>query len=123
MTAQPQRKYTLIEEEVELIEDFLNNEHCVKCPYEGGGVKSGIKSFIRSRPHTPAPCDTPELCTHIRKQRAEAARTATLAFCEEFLAYRKKHSAVYGASQTYRDEAEYVRERIESLRQQAGEQE
>ena len=37
------------------------------------------------RPHTPAPCTTPELCTHIRKQRKEATRTATLATRAEIL--------------------------------------
>lgn len=50
----PDEKCYIITEEVQLIEDFLINEHCVKCPYEGGGVKSGIKAFIRSRPHSSA---------------------------------------------------------------------
>lgn len=44
------REYLLTEEEVEIIEDHLKNEHCRKCPYEGGGVKSGILHFIRSHP-------------------------------------------------------------------------
>ena len=48
---QPPKEYTITEEEVEIIESHLDNKHCQKCPYEGGGVKSGIKSFIRSRPH------------------------------------------------------------------------
>jgi hypothetical protein len=46
-----QRYYILTEEEIEIIEDFMKNKHCKKCVYEGGGVKSGILSFLRSRLH------------------------------------------------------------------------
>jgi len=74
-----------------------------------------------TRPHTPSPDIFVHCETCRNEHRAEAARTATLAFCEEFLDYRRKHSAVYGASQTYRDEAVYVREKIESLRRTAQE--
>jgi hypothetical protein len=42
--------FVITKEEVEIIEDSLQNDHCRKCPYEGGGIKSGIKAFIRSRP-------------------------------------------------------------------------
>jgi hypothetical protein len=60
---QPPKEYTITEEEVEIIESHLDNKHCQKCPYEGGGVKSGIKSFIRSRPHTSAPAPEPDGCS------------------------------------------------------------
>lgn len=46
-------QYIITEEVVELIEGQLKNESCKKCPYEGGGVNSGILSFLRSNPYNP----------------------------------------------------------------------
>jgi hypothetical protein len=55
MTRHPQQEYILTEEEVKLIEVCLKSEpECRKCPYEGEGFKSGVASFIRSRPHSNA---------------------------------------------------------------------
>lgn len=46
------KNYILTGEEVQLIEEFLKNKHCKKCPYEGAGVKSGIVAFLKSRPYS-----------------------------------------------------------------------
>jgi len=55
MTPAQQPEFIITEELAELIEGQLTNESCKKCPHEGGGVNSGIKAHLRTRPHTPAP--------------------------------------------------------------------
>jgi hypothetical protein len=47
---QQQKEYIIDEELAELIEGQLTNKWCKRCPYEGGGINSGIKAHLRSRP-------------------------------------------------------------------------
>ena len=73
---------------------------------------------VRSRPHTPAPCDIPELCTHIRKQRKEAARAATLVTLEEI-----SRACIGKTESEIKDILFFKRIEVESLRSTVGEQE
>jgi hypothetical protein len=47
-------QYIIDEELVEAVETALkSDEHCKKCPYEGGGFKQGVTSHLRSHPYNP----------------------------------------------------------------------
>jgi hypothetical protein len=74
-------QFIIDEELTELIEDCLHNVNCKPCPYEGGGIKSGILAHLRSHPYNPQAeqglWTADELIQH-EKMAADAAREKVL---------------------------------------------
>jgi hypothetical protein len=82
MTA-PQLERTLFDEYLEEYpQDTLYFDGVIYTP-----ISNDVKAFLRSRPHTPAPCALPELCSLLmgEKKKVKQERERVLCVVEPFV--------------------------------------